>query len=299
MADLVKKEIAGVNFITESEALVMLKGSELSYESFIRKEGEESGDIDVRIRLELDNMPDTGGLTEVFSAGQAWVMYRDGEDYWMALNPPAFKQPLWMAKMDSSFTSVVVRCSEELVSHRNGEVLVFDPVCYPMDQILLMYVLARNSGALVHSAGIGINGKGYLFPGKSGAGKTTLTRQFAARKGLELLSDDRMAVRKLDGNFKAFGTPWPGDAGVALNKGLPLSGVFFIDHGATNSIKDMTVQDAFEKILPVTSIPWYDKEMIPPMLSFCEDLISHVPTYDLCFKPGTELVEVFEAFAGT
>ncbi|MDY6952524.1 MAG: hypothetical protein SWE60_13515, partial [Thermodesulfobacteriota bacterium] len=280
-------------------ASIALKGSGGHYASFLKRGDERSTDVDIKIRVEIGNMPHRKDLEKVFSAGQAWSMYRDGQDYWMALTPPAFKAPIWMAKMDRTFTRVVVRCGEELVSKEKGEIQVSDPVCYPLDQILLMHVLAQRRGALIHAAGIGINGMGYLFPGRSGAGKTTLTRQFAVREDLELLSDDRMVIRGGNGAFRAFGTPWPGDAGIAQNKSLPLLGIFFITHGASNRIKDMTPQQALERLLPVTSIPWYDGEMIPPILSFCEDLISHVPVYELFFKPGIDLIAVFEAFVGT
>jgi len=296
MAHVVKKEIAGVNFVTESEASITATRSAV-YDAFFVREGEKGpGDIDVKIHLEVGSMPRIEGLTEVFGAGQAWSMYGDGEDYWLALNPPAFEEPLWVARIDRSFTSVVVHCGEGFVSHRDGEVLVRDPVCYPMDQILLMHVLAQRGGMLVHAAGIDYNGKGYVFPGQSGAGKSPLTQQLVGRGAMNLLTDDRMAIRKLDGSFQAFGTPWPGEAGMALNKRVPLSAIFFIHHGSTNRIKEIVPQEALERLLPVASIPWYDEEVIPKMLSLCEDLVSHVPTYELCFKPGIEVVAFFREF---
>jgi hypothetical protein len=296
MAHVVRKEIAGVNLVTESEASITAGGSAV-YDAFLVREGEEGfGDIDVRIHLELGRIPSVDGLQEVFRAGQAWSMYRDGGDYWLSLNPPAFEQPLWVARVDRTFTNVVVYCSEALVSHRGGEVLVKDPVRYPMDQILLMHVLAQRGGMLIHAAGIDSNGKGYIFPGRSGAGKTTLTQQFVGKEGFNLLTDDRIAIRKLDGSFQAFGTPWPGEAGIALNKSVPLSGMFSLCHGEGNSMRDMTPQEALGKILPVASIPWYDREAIPDMLSFCEDLVFHVSAYELRFKPGLEVVDLFQDF---
>jgi hypothetical protein len=159
-----------------------------------------------------------------------------------------------------------------------------------------MHILAQRGGMLVHAAGIDFNGKGYIFPGQSGAGKSTLTQQFVGKEGMDLLTDDRMVIRKLDGSFQAFGTPWPGEAGIALNKKVPLSGIFFIHHGKTNRIEGIVPQKALERLLPVTSVPWYDEEVIPKMLSLCEDLVSHVPTYELCFKPGIEVVEFFQEF---
>jgi serine kinase of HPr protein (carbohydrate metabolism regulator) len=159
-----------------------------------------------------------------------------------------------------------------------------------------MYILARRHGALLHAAGIDINGKGYIFPGKSGAGKSTITRQFAALGDTGLLSDDRIVVRKIEGGFKAYGTPWPGEAGIALNKSVPLAGIFFINHGSANRIREITPKEALARLLPVTSIPWYDREVMDRILTFCEDLISSVPIYELDFKPSVEVVDVFERF---
>ena len=165
-----------------------------------------------------------------------------------------------------------------------------------MDQILLMYILARKHGALIHAAGIDVHGRGYIFPGKSGAGKSTITEQLAVREDIGLLSDDRIVVRKIDGAFKAYGTPWPGEARIAINKSVPLSGIFFINHASSNRIKKITPGQALKRLLPVTSIPWYDREIMSEILTFCEDLISNVPIYELYFKPSVEVVDVFKKF---
>ncbi len=112
-----------------------------------------------------------------------------------------------------------------------------------------------------------------------------------------MLSDDRIIIRKMDNIFKTFGTPWPGEEGIAINKSVPLSGIFFISHGSDNRIKEIDKKEALEKLLPVTSIPWYDQEIMTKILNFCEDVISNIPAYELYFKPDFEVVDVLEKFA--
>jgi hypothetical protein len=291
-------EIAGVNFSIRRDNLNVLQNPEPAYRSFSGKVDNHTGfrPPDIQVRLQLGDLPDTENLQKIFDSGQSWSMFRDGDGYCLTLNPPAFKQPFWLARISRDFTEVTVYCSEKLVSRRNGRTVLSNPVCYPLDQILLMYILARRQGSLLHAAGIDINGKGYIFPGKSGAGKSTITRQFTALGDTGLLSDDRIVVRKIDGGFKAFGTPWPGEAGIALNKSVPLSSIFFINHGSTNRIKEITPQEALARLLPVTSIPWYDREVMDKILTFCEDLISSVPIYELDIKPSVEVADVFERF---
>jgi len=294
--DLTQFVIAGLRLKIWGNASMTLQELEPAYKPFLTKEDEDTETISIEIRVSSKDIPSTETLDRFFDSGQSWSMFRDDQEYWIAFHPPTFKQPLWLARTNSGFTSVTVYCSDKLVSRRNGETVLSNPVCYPLDQILLMYLLAQRGGVLVHAAGIEINGQGFIFPGKSGAGKSTLTRQFAAREPIGLLSDDRMVVRKMDGVLRAFGTPWPGEAKIAVNKSVPLAGMFFIEHGSKNAIKEIRPQAALERLLPVISVPWYDQETFPKILVFCEELISRVPAYEFHFEPTHEAVDAFEAF---
>lgn len=295
MSYLINVEIAGINFSINCRDLIIAQDSDPVYRSFFKTD-RKPVPIDINIDLELNNIPDTGRLKKIFDSGQSWSMFADDNDYFLTLNPPVFKQPLWLARINRNFTRVTVYCSEKIASDRNGKLTVSNPIGYPFDQILLMYFLAQKEGALIHAAGVDINGRGYIFPGKSGAGKSTLSRLFTDRNDVEPLSDDRIVVRKIVDTFKAFGTPWAGEAGIAVNKHLPLCGIFFIHHYTGNKIKEIKPVEAFERLMPVTSIPWYDKEIMTRILTFCEDLISNIPAYDFYFKPGTEVVDVFKKF---
>jgi hypothetical protein len=148
---------------------------------------------------------------------------------------------------------------------------------------------------LVHSSGVEFHGRGYMLSGRSGAGKSTISRKFALA-GHEVLSDDRIVVRKIDGELRMFGTPWSGEAGIARNKDLPLHGIFFLHHGEENLIKKIAPTEAIERLMPVTSIPWYDKSVLTKVLTFCEEIVSACPAYDLVFRPDIDVKDIFETF---
>lgn len=296
MTDIINVEIAGINFALSCKDSIILHDSDPAYTIFLKSEI-DPGAIDFDINLELNKMPYIKNLKKIFDSGQSWSMYQNGNDYVVTLNPPAFgKKPIWAARFNCQFKSVTVYLGDLLINKSNDRSAVSNPVKYPLDQILLMYFLSQREGALIHASGIGINSKGYIFPGKSGAGKSTLSRQFLGQDNMEMLSDDRVAIRKIDNAFKVFGTPWPGEAGIAENSNLPLCGIFFIRHGAENKIKKLKPVEAFERLLPVTSIPWYDQEIMTKILNFCEDVIFNIPAYELYFKPDFEVVDVLEKF---
>ena len=57
-----------------------------------------------------------------------------------------------------------------------------------------------------------------------------------------------------------------------------------------------SAQVALEKLLPVTSLPWFDRKVVPQILSFCDDLITSVPIYELHFKPDAGVANLLEEF---
>lgn len=297
MADLMSMEVAAVRFTISCQEPAILQECPPNYHPFLKKTFPGSGLISIPVRLELHGIPDTGNMTKIFDTDQSWSMYKDHHDYVIALNPPVLgKQAVWLARFNKTFSEIVVYCSDVLRRETDAGARVVNPVLYPLDQLLLVHILAQNQGALIHAAGIALRGNGYIFPGPSGAGKSTLSKLLSGLKNMELLSDDRMAVRKIDGRFNSYGTPWSGDLGVAASKSAPLSGIFFTRQGLTHRIKKIGRKQAFEKLLPVTSIPWYDRSLVTEMLTFIEELVTRVPAYELCFRKDIDVGKTFEGF---
>jgi hypothetical protein len=115
-------------------------------------------------------------------------------------------------------------------------------------------------------------------------------------RGGTFLSDDRIIIRKIGREFLMYGTPWPGDAGYAVNASVPLKGIFFLSKGEENSIRALTPADAIARLMPVASIPWYDREKVELMMTFCDDLLSAIPMYELTFVPDQAVVSYLETF---
>jgi hypothetical protein len=290
-------EIAGVDFSLEyDDQLLTLSNRTPAYDSFTKTPENRSGDIRINIRINTGVIPEMHFQTPLFEGGDAWAIYSSENGYNLTLNPPAFDDPVLLARINHDYTNVSIFCSEILFQIKEDKKILTNPVSYPLDQILLMHLLGMNSGMLTHAFGVSVNDKGFLFPGVSGAGKSTLSRQFTKCSMYEKLSDDRIAVRNIEDDFYIYGTPWPGEAEIALNKRVPLKGVFFLNHGTSNTVKEITPAQALKRILPVASIPWYKIDIMTNLLYLCENLVSRIPAYELCFKPDIEIISVMERY---
>ena len=111
-----------------------------------------------------------------------------------------------------------------------------DPLTGPSLELLMVTYLGQVGGVITHSCGITMNGKGILFVGESGAGKSTLARLWNHEENIDVLSDDRIVVRKKGNEFWMYGTPWHGEARFASPRGARIERIFFLKHGPTCSI---------------------------------------------------------------
>jgi hypothetical protein len=79
-------------------------------------------------------------------------------------------------------------------------------------RILTAYALLPRGGVLLHSAAVVVDGKVHVFIGRSGAGKTTLSR-LALAGGVAVLSDDANCSRRRAGVTRLAPCRLPGNWG--------------------------------------------------------------------------------------
>ncbi len=99
--------------------------------------------------------------------------------------------------------------------------------------------LAEFDAFLFHSALIECDGSGVAFAAHSGVGKSTHIGLWKKVYGdrVRIINGDKPIVRFIDGEAKAYGTPWLGKEGFGVNDSCPVKAVCFIARGIENTIK--------------------------------------------------------------
>jgi hypothetical protein len=162
---------------------------------------------------------------------------------------------------------------------------------HPAGEVLSLILLAQRRGVLLHASAAGDQGRGLLFSGVSGAGKSTLIGLWQRHTSAELLSDDRIVVRRQNGSFEIFGTPWHGDVPVMSPASFPLHSVFVVRHAAENSVRPLDPAETVSNLLARAFPPFWDREGMAFTLGFLEDLSRSAPCYDLGFVPDQSAVD--------
>jgi len=250
----------------------------------------------ISVHLVLGRLPALERLEKIFDTNESWSLFRDDKYHWVSYHPALHPKPFWTARFARGTKIVTVFYQPQEAAVGKKRVEIGHPICYPLDQLLLMYFLAGRKGILTHAAGIVRKGQAFIFAGASGAGKSTFSQLLAEAKVGKLLSDERMIVREIDGIMQAFGTPWAGTAGSAHNGQAPLAGIFILQHGPDNHIEKIGAGDALDKLLPMFSIPWYDPDTMPSIIAFAKRLVAKVPAYVMRFRPERSAADFFQRF---
>jgi hypothetical protein len=243
-------------------------------------------DPDVNISAAWGDLDRAWGGERLFDSGCLWQLYAEGDLYYFRIAPSGFESPpCKVASFHREFTSGVVTLHRPFFPASP----VY-PLEYPLDELLMTNLLARGRGVEVHACGVlDAEGRGHLFLGQSGAGKSTMARLWQ-RQGT-VLSDDRIILREVDKRLWIYGTPWHGEAEFAYPVRAPLTGLFFLRQGQSNTLTPQRSVEAVARLFACSFPPFYSRELLDFTLRFLEQVVKSIPCYELMFVPDERVVD--------
>lgn len=243
---------------------------------------------DVNVRVGWDNLAEKEKGKKVFDSGSLWQLYSENGTYRFRFVSPAFGiLPYKVACFNRDFTSGEVSLHRSFFETNHP----LYPLEYPLDELLMLNLLAKGRGGEVHGCGVvDTSGNGYLFVGQSGAGKTTMARLWLREERVKILSDDRIILRKIGDQFWMYGTPWHGEAKLACSARAPLTQIFFLRHGKNNERVPQKQAEATARLFACSFPPFYSRDGLDFTLSFFEEVTNAVPCWELRFIPDHTVV---------
>jgi hypothetical protein len=162
---------------------------------------------------------------------------------------------------------------------------------YPFDQLWAMHLLAGRDGLLLHGCGVSHRGRGLLFLGHSGEGKTTMARLWSSVREATILSDERVIVQKIGGRYLLYGTPWHGQGVFAAPGPVPLQHVMILSHGRANSMNPLTGSGAVAAVLARSLTPYWHQALTDDCLGTVAGLCRACPVDRLEVVPDAGVVD--------
>ena len=239
-------------------------------------------DVDLDVVFLERYEPPRGEL--LFDSGAVWKMYaEDGGVRIECQSEMIGDAPYKVTTFNDDFTRGTIRCSLTKP---------FDPLEYPLDELLVANLLGRGRGVELHGCGVvGHDGRGHLFVGQSGAGKTTTARMWGD-DAREIVSDDRVIVREEDGRLWMHGTPWHGEAELASASRAPLAGVYLLTQAKENELRELPPAVAVARLFGCTFPPFHNAAAIDFTVSMLERIVSNVPVREFRFTLDRAALEL-------
>ncbi len=272
-------EVAGFKFAVEMPDNAA-EWSELAhYEPFL---SEDSGTI-VFVAELVEKMPDMSGKQLVTASciakDQPRIELYELDGQWLMEAAPDMDAPARVYLLtDKAFSKAQFRV---LGSSRFSVNTV----------LMLMFALSTAclDTLLMHASVTMKDGKGYLFLGKSGTGKSTHSQLWINNiGGCSLLNDDNPALRVVDGVTRVYGTPWSGKTPCYRNLDVPVGAIVDLHQAKKNAIKRQSMVEAYASIYVSFSGYRFIKSMANGFHATNEKIVSSVPCYSLDCLPNAE-----------
>ncbi len=164
------------------------------------------------------------------------------------------------------------------------------------NSLMLMFTFASaRMGALeMHSSVVVNDGKGYLFLGKSGTGKSTHSSLWLKYiDGSWLLNDDNPILRLMpSGEVLVFGSPWSGKTPCYKALSAPAGAVVRLSQAPYNKITRLNGINAYASLMASASSFRPFRELADHWHKTLETMISAVPCYHLECLPDRSAAEL-------
>ena len=128
-------------------------------------------------------------------------------------------------------------------------------------------------------------GDAILFTAPSGTGKSTQAGLWEQYAGAETLNGDRSMIRRVDGVWTAFGSPFAGTSGIYRNEHAPIRALIVLRQAPENTIRRLSVAEAFRAIYSESVLPRWHTETHQRVISLVTEIVSEVPAYLLACTP--------------
>jgi hypothetical protein len=224
----------------------------------------------------------------IYDPGSIWRMYSASEGYYAAIS---YIEQDAMAGLQGLLRANAAWDELTLEERRSGtgwrSLLELGA-----GELLLRSRILLTGGLVFHASGIDDNGRGIVFVGHSGAGKSTQACMWSELPGVVAMNDDRIAVRSNAGGATCYGTPWGGTADIARNHQAPLSAIILLEQASENEILRISPPDAAPLLLTRAFLPYWDQALMRRALANLDALLARVPVYRLRCRPEPEVISM-------
>ena len=255
---------------------------------------------DIRVRAYTGPLPAFDARPLLDRGPGFWSAYALGERTLFTCQGTGPHAGVWRAVVCDARASEVEVITRPDASFIEPGAALPHPLAFPCAELIALSHISTRDAAIFHACGVrdhGGLGAGYLFCGRSGAGKSTTARLWQGH-GV-ILNDDRVLVRRGPNNeFRVHGTPWHGDVQQTHPGSAPLRALFFLEHATEHSVVPLSAAEAQRRLLTSVWLPlWQRSGGMAATMLLCAQLVRELPCFLLRFRRDSDVIPLVRAAA--
>lgn len=242
----------------------------------------------IKIDVLNDNMFtfDLGNANLIYTNNN-WLSIFEKNDNLIYSYKPDGICPISYMLLDKKEKTILCYINVKNVSAKSVNILESTPF-----MICFMMLLIDMNGFLIHTSAIEISEYGFCFSGKSGSGKSTISRLFLTFSPYTVLTDETAIIRKINEQWVLFGTHWKGSGGdIYSNKSCELKGIYFIYHGQDNQIIPVEKKEALEIMVTQVFPFFWDQNSMLKLFTMLKKLTDDIKIQKYYFLPQKTAIE--------
>lgn len=222
----------------------------------------------------------------VYDPGALWRLFRHGDTYEAQVR---YTEDLAaVLRVNATWDEAT------LVEHRqNGRRP--SQLATGVGELLVRTSLLRHGGLVLHSAAIDDGGRGIVFVGHSGAGKSTQCAIWSRETGAFVMNEDRVAIRLEGEGARCYGTPWGNLSGIAHNHAAPLAALVMVVQAPENRVEIIPPSQAAPLLMARAFMPYWDPALVALASANLDALVRRVPVLRLRCRAEPAVVELVRA----
>ncbi len=224
----------------------------------------------------------------IYDPGSIWKMYRDESYYYAAI--------AYGSEGRANEAECLLRANPDWddlkLTEKRAGAMWQSRLSIGAGELIIRTAILFSGGLVFHASGLDDNGRGILFSGHAGAGKSTQAELWSKEPDVIAMNDDRIAVRVEQRGAISYGTPWGGTADIARNHSVPLSAIIIIEQAAYNQIEEVSPMAAAAILSARAFLPYWDASLMARAMENLDTILKNVPVYRLYCRPEKEVVSL-------
>ena len=148
--------------------------------------------------------------------------------------------------------------------------------------LLFAFASAPYAALEMHASVVMRGGRGFLFLGKSGTGKSTHSQLWLDHiPGTELLNDDNPVLRIEDGEVRVYGSPWSGKTPCYKAQDAPVGAIVRLRQAPQNHIERLGAVHAYSSVMASCSGFRAIRSLADAQHETLSEIAQRVPCYQL------------------